>query len=321
MYWQNPNGVMDAWAHAGLSQPLGYRGVTHLDRTDLGFRIRALLPEIVGGIGFMGYDYPDLTYNGAKTVSWQAELAGYLGAELRLAEHWMLSGRGLAAEDFRYDENRKTRDSDLRLGGQASLDYFDVQQGGDGVVKGLEAFVQGGKRPKVHPSLPDWNLDAGATVYASLARMLFLDGSLYHSEEFADSSKSWLFGGARAYLALPLGLQLGTRGGAGMYLDRLYPTVEYREMARYRDLPWNAGAGWEAGDRRSASGPSGRQGFAPRFDGFGALLDREISHQLGFGLALRTLAFSGHPARWSAMLRFDAADFDREPAWAVFISL
>jgi hypothetical protein len=33
------------------------------------------------------------------------------------------------------------------------------------------------------------------------------------------------------------------------------------------------------------------------------------------------LAFSGHAARWSAMLRYDAADFDREPAWAVSISL
>jgi hypothetical protein len=330
LYWENPNGVMDAQAHVGLSQPLGYRGVTHLDRTDLGFRIRALLPEIVGGIGYAGYDYADLAFDGRKTVRWEAELAAHLGADLRLAEHWMLSGRGLAAEDFVYDERQKRQDSDLRLGAHGSLDYFDLQYGHDGVVKGLEAFLQGGKKPQVRRDVPDWNFDAGATVYGSLARLLFLEGSLYHSEEFADSAKSWLYGGARAYLALPVRLQLGTRGGAGLFLDRLYPMVEYREMARYQDSPWKADMGWEAGAARnggmsreagSRRGAAGAQGFAPRLDGFGALIDRGISHQLGIGLALRTLAFSGHAARWSAMLRYDAADFDREPAWAVSISL
>jgi hypothetical protein len=304
LYWENPNGVMDARAHIGLSQPLGYSGVTHLDRTDLDFRIRALLPEIVGGVSYVGYDFPDLTFNGTKFVSWQAELAGHLGAELRLAEHWNLSGRGLLAEDFAYDEDSKSRDSDLRPGGWGSLEFSDVQQGKDGVVKGLSAFAQGGKKPRVRASVPDWNLDLGTTIYASLARLLFLEGNLYHSEEYADTSRSWLYGGARAYAAVPLGLRLGTRGGAGLYLDKLYPAVEYREMARYPDLPWEAGAE-----------------FAPRLDGFGALIDRAISHQIGFGFGLRTLAFSGYPAWWSAMLRFDAADFDREPSWAVSISL
>jgi hypothetical protein len=311
LYWENPNGVMDAQAHVGLSQPLDYTGVTHLDRTDLEFRIRALLPEIAGGISYLGYDFPDLTFNGVKYISWQAELAGHLGAGLRLAEHWMLTGQGLVAEDFAYDKKSKRSDSDLKPGGRGSLEYFDLQSGKDGIVKGLQAFVQGGKPPHVHASVPDWNLDAGATVYASLARLLFLNGSLYHSEEFAASAKTWLYGGASAYLAVPLGARIGTRGGAGIYLDGLYPRVEYKEMARYPDPPWDADGGWDAG-------PSG---FAPRIDGFGALISREVSHQLGFGLGLRTLAFSGYPAWWSAMVRFDAADFGREPAWAVSLSL
>ena len=41
----------------------------------------------VGGISYLGYDYADLTYDGEKTVRWDAELAAYLGANLRLAEH------------------------------------------------------------------------------------------------------------------------------------------------------------------------------------------------------------------------------------------
>jgi hypothetical protein len=339
LYWENPNGVMDAQAHVGLSQPLGYRGVTHLDRTDLDFRIRALLPEITGGVSYVGRDFPDITDNGTAFISWRADLAGHLGAELRLAEHWMLSGQGLFGEDFLYDEFSKRRDSDPRLGGLGSLEYSDVQAGKDGVVKGLRAFVLGGKHPRIHPSVPEGNLDAGATVYASLARLLFLSGSLYHSEEFAESSRSWLYGGARAYLAVPLGLQLGTRGGAGMYLDRIYPMAEYREMARYAALPWNAGTAWDGGQgwdaaaeggadmalgASEARGPgngTGPQGYAPRIDGFGALIDQGISRQLGVGFGLRSLSFSGHPAWWTAMLRFDAAHFGREPAWAVSISL
>jgi len=51
------------------------------------------------------------------------------------------------------------------------------------------------------------------------------------------------------------------------------------------------------------------------------MIDWATSHEIGFGLALKTLAFSGRPAFWSGFLRFDAMDFGREPAWAVQIAL
>jgi hypothetical protein len=70
-----------------------------------------------------------------------------------------------------------------------------------------------------------------------------------------------------------------------------------------------------------AGDPGPAQGFAPRTAGFGTLLDWGASQEIGFGLSLKTLAFSGRPAFWSAFLRFDAADFGREPAWAVDLSL
>ena len=311
LFFENPNGVMDAQAHFGLSQPIGYRGVTHLDATDLEIRIRALLPEIVAGASYLAYDYPDLAFDGEKTVRWDAELNGYLGVELRLAEHWKGWGQALAAKGYGYDEESVLSDADVHFGGLGGLDYVDVQAGKDGPVKGFTAFLQGGKPPHIYRQAPDWSVDAGATLYASLARRVYLQGSLYHTEEITASAQRWLYGRGGLHVALPLGLQLGTRGGAGLYLDRLYPTVEYREMGRFAEAKGEGPAAWAEAPR----------GLAPRLAGFGALIDREISHELAVGVSLSTLAFSGQAAFWSAMLRYDVQDLRRNPAWSVSISL
>jgi hypothetical protein len=321
LYWMNPNGVMDLEGHIGLSQPLGYEGATHLDRTNLDMRIRAFLPEIVAGGSFLAYDFPDFTVDTLRTSAWQSELDAYLGARLRLAEYWMISGLGLMEQDFAEDGITGSHSSDRFLGFKGRLDFQDLQSGMDGIVKGITAFVQGGMPPRVNAKVPEWSADAGATLYASLARILYLDGSLYHTEEIADSAKRWLYGGAHAYMPIPLGMQIGTRGGAGLYLEKVYPTLEYREMARFPGRTQGTpGSMSPAGQGAEGQGRAA-QGIAPRLAGFGSMIDWQTSREVGFGLALRTLAFSGRPAFWSAFLRFDAKDFGREPAWAVEISL
>jgi hypothetical protein len=80
------------------------------------------------------------------------------------------------------------------------------------------------------------------------------------------------------------------------------------------------GAGIPGASRREAP-PDPGTGFAPRQAGFGTLIDWGTSRTVGVGLSLKTLAFSGRTATWSAFLRFDAGDFGREPAWAVDLSL
>jgi hypothetical protein len=321
LYWMNPNGVMDVNTRFGLSQPLDYEGTTHLDRTDLDIRVRAFLPEIVAGGSYYAADYPDYAIDGVTRTYWQSELSAYLGADLRLAEYWMISGLGLLEQDFAEDGIRGSYSSDRFLGFRGRLDFQDAQYGVDGVVKGITGFAQGGMPPRFDPGEPEWSADAGATLYASLARILYLDGSIYHTEEFADSAKRWLYGGAHAYVAVPLGMRLGTRGGAGLYLDKAYPTLEYREMARFTGRTGDSpSAMW----RPAATGPGAwdpAPGLSPHIGGFGSMIGWGSSREVGFGLSLKTLAFSGHPAWWSAFLRFDAMDFSREPAWAVDISL
>jgi hypothetical protein len=233
-------------------------------------------------------------------------------------------------KDFAYVTRGKADEPDPAFGFRGRLDYSNLQSAADGIVKGISAFAQGGMPPPVSPRVPDWSTDAGLKAYASLARLLFLDAGAYHSADFADTLRTWIYGGARAYLSLPLHLNLGTRGGAGLYLDRVFPTVEYRTMARFRSGEGHAPA-WVAGgpDRGGSAGPrpyagaegSATEGLAPNLDGYWALIDREVSHELGCGLSLKTLAFTGHPAWWSAFLLFDARDFGREPAWMVSISL
>ena len=327
LYWTNPNGAMDVQAHLGLSQPLGYEEDVHLDRTDLDIRIRAFLPEIVAGGSYFSFDFPDFTVDDMQTTYWQSELEAHLGANLRLAEYWTVLGMGLMKQDFSEDGISGKHNSDHFLGFLGRLDFDDVQPGVDGIVKGITAFVQGGKPPQLSAAVPDWTADAGATVYASWARLWYVDASAYHTEELADSASGWLYGGGHLYLAVPLGIQIGTRGGAGLYLDKVYPTVEYREMARLTGSSgsWFDGMQSQAG-RDEPAGPPGWEpgpapGFSPRIAGFGNMIQWATSHEIGFGLGLKTLAFSGHPAFWSAFLRFDAADFGRDPIWAVNISL
>jgi hypothetical protein len=320
VYWKNPTGVMDARLDLGLSRPLDYEGATHLDRSRLDLRVRAFLPDIVAGGSYAAFDFPSLEVDGRKHIQWVSELDGYLGMDLRLAEHWTLSGRGLAGEIFSHDDVFGDRDSDAKAGGAGSLDYANLRGGKDGIVKGFAAFLQGGKPPRLDRRVPDWSADAGLSVYASAARLLFLQGNLYNTVELAGGTRSWAYGDARAYVAVPLGLQAGTRGGAGLYLDRLLPTVEYRGMSRFT-VEKAPGApafrpAWEA-----PGAPDRSAGLTPRIGGFWTMIDRETSHEAGFGLTLTTLALSGHAAAWSAMVRFDALDFSREPSWAVGISL
>lgn len=321
MYFKNPNGVMDARINLGLSRPLDYEGPMHLDRTGFEGRVRAFLPEFVASLMYSTYDFPGFRIDSLRTPYYGASLDGELGFDLRLAEHWLFAGRGLFGQDFAYlgREGEKASDSDPRMGGSASLDYFNIQSGRDGVVKGFSAFIDGGKPPMVSKRVPELAFNSGATVYASLNRMLFARGSLYHTQE-VDVDRSWLYGSALAYCAVPVGMQLGTRGGAGLYLDQVRPALAYREMARLIS-GGTASSSWrpEPAAMDFGAGPAPRALWPGH--GFLGMLNRETSHEVGFGLQLKAVSFFATTQLWSAFVNFDALDFGREPTWSVSLSL
>ncbi len=323
IFWHNPTGVMDAQANLGLSRPLDYDGPMHLDQSELETRIRAFLPEFVVGISYSGMDFPGARVNGTGFQYYQTAFGGHLGMELRLAEHWFLSGQSLMGEDFAYSgkDAEKTFDSDLKFGGYGQFAFADMQPGKDGIIKGLQVFVDAGKPPQLHKSVPDLALNAGISAYASLARTIYLNGNVFHSEEYSEGTKGWVYGSADAYCAVPLGLQLGTRGGAGLYLDKAYPILEYREMARI-PISEATSTPWQPASAPRTLGPlPADYGFYPRIQGFSAMIDRQTSHEVGMGFSLRTVTFFPRPETWAAFLRFDATDWSREPAWTVSVSL
>ena len=132
--------------------------------------------------------------------------------------------------------------------------------------------------PKVNARVPDYSATAGASAYGSLRRLLFLDASLFHTQDFGEGTEGWVYGGASAYGAIPLGIQLGTRGGAGLFLDQVQPGIEYRNMSRFIRLDEKDPAsalrpalgGRSRGDRSARAqgpGPFDALAAAPRSEG------------------------------------------------------
>ncbi|HKP96145.1 MAG TPA: hypothetical protein VJ385_10340 [Fibrobacteria bacterium] len=327
LHWKNPSEVASARVQLGLSKPLDYEGPMHLDRTAFELRVNAFLPTIVVGGAWNTYDYPGFRIDNAEVLYYQAVAFGYAGLDWRLAEHWSVSGRADVENDFDYagEEEENVYDSDPQIGGTLDLEFADLEFGKDGIVRGFSAFLGGEIPPGIGESRPDFSVNAGASAHASLRRFLFLSGSAYHSEDWGRGAEGWMYGGASAYCAIPLGMQLGSRGGAGIYLDQAYPGIEYLGLARV-PIGEKAGNGYQAGylpgpsgGRRAGPAGSGN-GFLP-VSGFGGLLGRAASHEIGVFLSLKTLTFFANPESWKAGLRFDAEDFGREPVWSVFLTL
>jgi peptidase MA superfamily protein len=347
--WLNPTGLAEANLRLGLSQPLDYRGPLHLDASAFELRVNAFAPTLLAGGNYETFDLPDVTAGGIRFIYYEGYLSGYLGSELPLSDHWAAAAR-LDVRDhfgFRGSDGEKVADSDPHFGGTFDLAFADLEYAKDGIARGLAAFARGEMVPKVDARVPDFSATAGASAYASLRRLLFLDASLFHTQDFGEGTEGWVYGGASAYGAIPLGIQLGTRGGAGVFLDQVQPGVEYRNMSRLirsdekvtasgSRYPW---AGPSAGPERRAQGPgpfdalamgprsqgpigrSGVSGYSPRAGGLHSMIERGTSHEVGFTLSLKTLALFPRPERWTAGILFDALDFGREPAWSVSISL
>jgi hypothetical protein len=344
LLWQNPSGLADASLTLGLTRPLDYHGPMHLDQSSAEFHVNAFLPTLVVGGDYGTFDLPSVNSNGNQFIYYDAVLTGFAGLELLLSDHWAAATRVTARNDFgfRGSDGEKVNDSDPHFGGTADLAYSNLEYARDGVAKGFTGFARGEIVPRVNPRVPEYSATAGATAYASVNRFLFLDGSLYHTEDFSDEVKGWVYGGASAYCSVPLGIQLGTRGGAGLFLDRIQPGIEYRNMSRFITSDASAtGSAWTSNgqpDGTLESTPSrgaspfrsgaiaaipvrGFRTYSPRAGGQHYMLDRETSHEVGLTLTLKTIGFFAHPDRWRAGLMFDAEDFSREPMWTVSISL
>lgn len=335
LHWKNPSGVASANVHLGWSTPLDYEGPNHFDESGFELRVNAFLPTIVVGGNWYTQDLPGMKVDDVDIIFYQAEAVGYAGFDLRLAEHWFSSVRGVVENDFGYQgtDGDKVFDSDPQFGATADLDFSNLDYGKDGVIRGFSAFLGGEIPPKLGSTTPDFSVNAGTTLYASLRRFLFLSGSLYHSEDWGHGSRGWVYGSASAYCAIPLGMQLGTRSGAGVFLDQVYPGIEYLGLKQFA-MDGTSGYGYQAGyltarqggPRTSAPGaaePAVGQGagFLPQGGGFYDLLNRDMSHEIGIFLSLKTLTFFANTERWTAGLRFDAEDFAREPVWSVSITL
>jgi hypothetical protein len=348
-YWLNPTGLAEASMRLGLTRPLDYDGPMHLDAGAFEVRVNAFVPTLFAGGYYDTYDLPDVTSKGTRFIYYEGYLSGYLGAELPFSDHWASAARLDVRNDFgfRGQDGEKFNDSDPHFGATFDVAFADLEFGKDGITQGLAAFTRGEIVPKVNAGVPDFSATAGASAYASLRRAVFFEASLYHTEDFSDFAEGWVYGGASAYGAIPLRLQLGTRGGAGLFLDQIQPGIEYRNMSRVmpgeeRDPASGlrpALNGRSSGPARRAQGPgpfdalagvpqagsplgrSGVSGYSPRAGGLHSMIERGTSHEIGFTLALQTLTFFPRPERWTAGILFDAMDFGREPTWSVFISL
>lgn len=336
VYLQNPSGLAEAALTLGVSRPLDYDGPMHLDRSAAEFRVNAFLPALVAGAEYGTFDYPSVESDGRRFIFYEGSLTGYAGMELRISDHWAAAARATARNDFGFSgsDGEKAADSDPHFGGTGDLAYSNLEFARDGVARGFAGFARGEMVPKVNPRVPDYSATAGASVYASVNRFLFLDASVYHTEDFADAVQGWVYGGASAYCAIPLGMQLGTRGGAGLFLDRILPGIEYRNMSRFMVpdaqasgtnwMPGTApvqGASPFRGGALAAVPVRGFRAYAPSTGGLHYMLDRETSHEVGLTLTLKTVGFFAHPDEWRAGLMFDAEDFARDPMWTVSISL
>ena len=349
--FKNPTGVVSFNGQFGLSQSLDYEEPLHPDESALEARVDVFLPTLVLGGTYSTQDMPRLRVGGSEAlIYYQAAVVGYGGFDWRLAEHWYASARAKVENDFGYQgmASDKNYDSDPRFGGTLDLDFSDLDQGKDGIVRGYSAFVGGEIPPDFGSDTPDFSGDAGVSVYGSLNRFLFLSGSLYHSEDWGAEDRGWVYGDATAHCAIPLGMQLGTRGGAGVYLDAAYPAIGYQGMARFA-LDGASGTGYRAGIpgyQASYPGAYLPKGFAERsarldrrghpaadrggWDGANSLLPtagfydmirRVTSHEVSVSLTLKTLTFFANPEHWTAGVSFDAADFGWEPVWSVSITL
>jgi hypothetical protein len=319
LHWLNPTGVASAFLNLGLSKPIDYKGPNHVDETGFGLRLIVFLPAIVLGGSWNTYDFPDFTVAGNTFVDYQRVLYGYAGLDWRLAEHWSALTQFEAQDNSEYagDQERKVYDSDPQYGGYLRLQYSNLDQGKDGVIRGMEAYADGEIPPPVSKRSPDYSASGGVTLYTSLQRLLYLKGSLFYTMDMGGrSDASWGLGRAEAFFAIPLGLQIGTRGGAGLFLDQAYPEVDYSGLGTLM-RPESGGSGYQASylpsDSRSGSGlmPWGQ---------FRTMLDRQVDHEVGVGLTLKTLSFSANQEYWHVGARFDAADFGRDPVWTVTVT-
>ncbi len=329
-FWQNPGDLAEANVQLGLTRPLDYPGPMHLDATSFAVRVNAFLPTLVAGGDYATFDLPDVKADGTRFIFYDGSLTGYAGMEMQFSDYWAASVRADVANDFgfRGEEGEKVNDSDPHFGGTADLAYANLEHGKDGVTRGFSAFLRGEMVPKVNPHVPDYSATAGATLNGSVRRALFLEGNLYHTEDFGDRTKRWIYGNASAYGVIPLGMQLGTRGGAGVFLDQVQPGIEYRNMSRLTTgtgggggsslLPTDSPLAAEHGLFQPGTTA---MGYSPRAGGLHALIDRRTSHEAGMTLSLKTISFFARPERWTAGLFFNVVDFGSEPVWSVSVSL
>gem|GEM_PF-3162224 len=336
LYWLNPSGVFSARARAGLSRPLDYEGGIRLDGSSLELRVNTFLPSIVAGADWTTFDYPELEIQGRKLQYYEAALFAYAGMELRLAEYWSAGAWILGRNDFAYagSDAEEVGDSNPKPGAAASLQYANLHGGVHGVVTGTSLSLVLEIPPEVSRNTPDQSFDAGLTTYGSMRRRLFYSTALaFRGANIDDSFSRWMFLGVSGYFAIPLGWQLGTRGGTGLYLDHLYPAIGFSAtnlpdpygirsstsaMAPVRTRAQEARAG--AADVSTRPNAVGRS-LVPGKDDFTDMLRRGASREVQFTLALKTLTFLPRAEIWTFGVRYPASSIGRDPVWTVMVSL
>lgn len=319
LYWENPTGVLGANANLGYSVPLSYEGNAHLDRTRIELQFRAFLPTYFLGATWYAWDFPEVAppepyLERTATMQW------YAGMELRISEHWLVNSWVLARTYYWY-----AGEDDLRLGrsgphpgSYAELVYSNLNQGEENVTHGKRLAAGWSLPPSRHAGIHEWYLNGA--LHQSLYRTLFGRLFIEHTHVGEDPFRAWTYGGAKAEVRVPVKVTLGGRNGLGMYIDALFPGVEYLGMARWKGSR-NGQPSASQGLRNLRPQPVQSSGFAPRFEPFQSMLTRTTSHEVEFSVEAKTLAFFSRPEFWTLGLRFDARDFRREPVWRLFLSL
>jgi hypothetical protein len=301
----------------GYAVPLDYAGPLHLDRSGVEMRLHAFLPTWIAGFNWTEEDYPGLRFStGQKVVARDAYLNMYGGMDWRLADHWFLSGvlLGETLFSFQGDKSSYTSSTGGDPGWEADLYYRDLEAGKDGIITGISAHASGGYPVAFGQAKFQWG--AGTVAYASFRRALFLSCALDYKrrlQAFSQTSE-----GIEIYGAIPLGWNLGSAGGKGVYLNTLLPGLEITRTVRSYDYGLGSAARLTADQARPLF--LERKLYSGPFP-YGTELRRGNGHELIFFLTLKTLGFYHQEAHLKAGVHYPDADLSAPPEYSLSLAL
>lgn len=316
--WSDPVGTVELDLGVGYAFPLDYEGASHLDDSHLELRLAMLRPTIVLGADWYAYDLPGYRENGTSYRARSSTLYGYDGLDWRIGKRWALGAWLLWKVPFRFLDEDLYGDARPSAGAKAELTYWNLDYGLDALTHGFAWTVRAAAIPDRDGPIPA--LHFGFEQHESFRRVFYLSVGTEVDQQLGNDAKLQILGALEGRFRVPLGWNLGTRQGRGVYFHSLMPGAALISLLR-ADPAESGGSGFRppSGQARPAHRPPG-VGFAyPLFplpgDGSGGA---DLFEPF---VIVKTLALFPRPAYWRFGASFYLARLERGPIWRVQLSL